>query len=435
MKKYIKTFIVLAVFALGGCLEDDKDYPVLAPFAVENFAATPGDSEVTLSWDINGAQTITDYEITYPGADAILLPDNQDTYTITDLKVGEEYTFTIYAKNGEAKSPATTATATPFGINTEGAGFISFDFLMAINPDMALEDADKKDLTGKLDQTENTVTFSADDISAYIYIDALIPTFEVPEGAVVTVDGVEQISGETVQDFTTTVLYSVTKDDNERIYSVNVRKSQYATIPDVEFVARLKELGMPFDGQDQLDITHDLVVNYETSGKINLDGDGKATQIQNLKGIEFFVNVKEIDCERNNITSLDLRRNVGMKNLVAGGQPLSSLNFGDRTDLEILYLNSCDLSTEILQPVVTANSGLRRLYIHGSDITQIDVSNQTALERLRISETAAMASAAYINAMLSKNPPIASSLGDLRVYSDDGETRCDNYDPETYQCQ
>jgi len=89
-----------------------------------------------------------------------------------------------------------------------------------------------------------------------------------------------------------------------------------------------------------------------------------------------------------------------------------------------------------MQPIIDANSGLKRFYAQGvgTGLASINVDNLTAMERLRLNESTAMASAASINTMLSKNPPIASDLGNLRVYKDSDGSQCGSYDASTYQC-
>ena len=89
-----------------------------------------------------------------------------------------------------------------------------------------------------------------------------------------------------------------------------------------------------------------------------------------------------------------------------------------------------------MQPIIDANLGLKRFYAQGvgTGLASINVDNLVAMERLRLNESTAMASATSINTMLGKNPPIASDLGNLRVYADSDGAQCGSYDPTTYQC-
>lgn len=73
--------------------------------------------------------------------------------------------------------------------------------------------------------SQQTATIQGDDISLmipYLYHFKLIPEFTVSEGTTVTVDGVEQKSGETEVDFSKPVAYAVTANGETRHYTVNI---------------------------------------------------------------------------------------------------------------------------------------------------------------------------------------------------------------------
>lgn len=73
--------------------------------------------------------------------------------------------------------------------------------------------------------TEETATISDDSIGLtipYLYDHKLVPTFTVPEGAVVTANGKEIKSGETVVDWAVTDRITVTAGDDSRTYRVHI---------------------------------------------------------------------------------------------------------------------------------------------------------------------------------------------------------------------
>ena len=95
----------------------------LAPAAPENLSATPGETEVTLTWNDPGNPMITKYQyrrktgtgdygywIDISGSDA-----STDSYTVTGLDNGTEYTFGVRAKNvgGNGSAAAVTVTTLP----------------------------------------------------------------------------------------------------------------------------------------------------------------------------------------------------------------------------------------------------------------------------------------------------------------------------------
>jgi len=437
MKTILKTSLFLLSIIFCSCIKDDIiDAPVFPPAAVTDFTAAPGNAHVTLNWTINAQEVITNYSLTYTPSDGepIIIPNDQNSYVVNGLTNDTEYTFTIVAQEVSQittqSSEPTTVKSTPFEADTSGPELASFTFLAASNPNMALETEDIVDLNPMINQDDNTVIFSATDVSAYIYRDMLIPTFEVPSGAMVTVDGVEQTSGVSSQNFTAPVQYDITENGITRTYIITVNKNQYATIPDDAFRAKLVEFGMPFNDENQLDITSTLVTEYNTTGKINLDTAG----IANIKGIEFFVGTREIDAERNTFPSINTSRNVGLIGLVLGTNS-ELVSIVTSNTVQILYVNHLPkMDAAVIQPIIDANPGLLRLYAQGTPLGAITVENLTVMERLRLSESTAMASATSINALLALNPPIASDLGNLRIYADADGTQCGSYDPTTYMC-
>lgn len=76
--------------------------------------------------------------------------------------------------------------------------------------------------------------------------------------------------------------------------------------------------------------------------------------IQDMTGIEAFVNLVFLDCHNNNITSLDLSQNINLKELYCYENQLFNLN-------------------------VTQNSVLTHLYCGGNQLTMVDVSQNTQL--------------------------------------------------------
>ena len=88
----------------------------LAPAAPENLSATPGETEVTLTWADPGNNTITKYQYrrkTGAGAygnwtDIGGSGASTDSYTVTGLTNGTEYTFAVRAKNVGGNGAAAT---------------------------------------------------------------------------------------------------------------------------------------------------------------------------------------------------------------------------------------------------------------------------------------------------------------------------------------
>ena len=82
--------------------------------------------------------------------------------------------------------------------------------------------------TRPVENAAESLTIGTDSIRGcipYLYDFKLKPTFAVPEGMTVTVDGAEQISGESGQDFSKPVTYTVSNGTESRSYTVEVTNS------------------------------------------------------------------------------------------------------------------------------------------------------------------------------------------------------------------
>ena len=126
--------------------------------------------------------------------------------------------------------------------------------------------------------------------------------------------------------------------------------------------------------------------------------------IGDLTGIEHFTDLTELDCRRNQLTSLDLSKNTALEVLNCNNNPLTSLVLGGNTALTKLsctnnQLTSLDLSKNTALQVldcggnqlasldVSANTALKELYCGGNPLTALDVSANTALTDLNCINT------------------------------------------------
>ena len=100
--------------------------------------------------------------------------------------------------------------------------------------------------------------------------------------------------------------------------------------------------------------------------------------IGDLKGIEHFTALTELDCRRNQLTSLDLSKNTALQVLNCNNNPLTSLVLGGNTVLTKLSCTNNQLTSLDL----SKNTALQVLDCEGNQLTSLDVSNNTALKEL-----------------------------------------------------
>ena len=103
--------------------------------------------------------------------------------------------------------------------------------------------------------------------------------------------------------------------------------------------------------------------------------------IESLKGIEYFTELKELDCMSNNIDSLDVSKNVKLEYLCCNYNKLTSLDVSKNVNLKFLYVGENQLASIDL----SKNTNLEILNVGGNKLTTLDVSKNTKLTHLECS--------------------------------------------------
>jgi hypothetical protein len=101
--------------------------------------------------------------------------------------------------------------------------------------------------------------------------------------------------------------------------------------------------------------------------------------ISDLKGIEAFVNLEELGCGFNQLTSLDVSKNTALTNLSCGLNQLTTLDVSNNTALTIYLV--C-YGNQLTSLDVSKNTALEGLVCSNNQFTSLDVSNNTSLIRL-----------------------------------------------------
>ncbi|WP_452218538.1 T9SS type A sorting domain-containing protein [Lacinutrix undariae] len=100
--------------------------------------------------------------------------------------------------------------------------------------------------------------------------------------------------------------------------------------------------------------------------------------LTNLIGVEAFINVTNISCPSNNITSYDFSANTQLTYLYINDNNFTSLDVSSLTNLETLYVSFNNLTSLDVSNL----SNLEDLAIYNNQITGLDVSTNTSLESL-----------------------------------------------------
>ena len=100
--------------------------------------------------------------------------------------------------------------------------------------------------------------------------------------------------------------------------------------------------------------------------------------IGNLTGIQYFTQLKELNCSGNNLSQLDLRRNTLLETLDCSGNWIESLNLSKNSLLQNLNCSVNELTTLNL----TDNRELKELNCNWNKITGLDLSANGKLNLL-----------------------------------------------------
>ena len=106
----------------------------------------------------------------------------------------------------------------------------------------------------------------------------------------------------------------------------------YTPIIDIHFEQELIDLGIDFGPIDHIVLTKSI------SNITKLDVSGKG--IKDLTGIEDFVALKELKCDKNNLKNLDLSSNKALKYLICNNNSLESLNIKNGNNKNFAVINT-----------------------------------------------------------------------------------------------
>ena len=101
-------------------------------------------------------------------------------------------------------------------------------------------------------------------------------------------------------------------------------------------------------------------------------------RISSLEGIQYFTNLTDLDCNYNQLTTLDVSKNTALKNLSCYNNQLTTLDVSKNTALVNLYC----LNNQLIALDVSRNTALEDLDCGGNKLTTLDLSNNTALTSL-----------------------------------------------------
>jgi len=143
---------------------------------------------------------------------------------------------------------------------------------------------------------------------------------------------------------------------------------QNVNIPDANFKAYLV-------GNSAINTNGDTEIQLSEAAAFSGMIDCSGLNISDLTGIEDFTALTYLNCETNQLTSLDVSYNTALTNLYCRNNQLTSLDVSQNTALTVLNCETNQLTTLD----VSNNTALIYLYCYANQLTSLDVSNNTAL--------------------------------------------------------
>lgn len=152
--------------------------------------------------------------------------------------------------------------------------------------------------------------------------------------------------------------------------------AQNVNIPDTNFKNALLNHNPVIDtnGDGEIQVSEAQALN----GALVVDNSG----ISDLTGLEAFLNITELNCAGNNLTSIDISDNTALTELVCQTNNLTSLDVSNNLALTGL---TC-FGNQLTSLDVSSNVSLTSLGCNDNQLSGIDVSNNASLTNLNCKE-------------------------------------------------
>lgn len=258
-----------------------------------DFTFDAASKAVTWTGSADGANTLT---MNWSDAPALTGGTSYSGYITCapDIRQGDEIKVTILTHKFKAEFTRTSLvdfagnTCYTFPLSlanyagdmtvTERPVITAFSFDVANNGGKILDTklAWNGSATRPVESAGEALTVGADSITGcipYLYDFMLKPTFAVPSGMTVTVDGTEQVSGESEQDFSNPVTYTVSNGTESRSYVVSVTNSglPVAVLEHEGGSMEWPEAGMNIRAKDENWPENDHFTLYNADGTVDVE--------------------------------------------------------------------------------------------------------------------------------------------------------------------
>ena len=167
--------------------------------------------------------------------------------------------------------------------------------------------------------------------------------------------------------------------DKKQIENTNTKLNIAETFEDPIFQEYLSE---NYD-ENEDGCLSEKEISQITSIRMNGFQEEKYQSLKSISGIEYFSELKDLNCYGSGLKKIDISKNVNLEKVILGYTELQEIDVSNNP--ELLELD-CD-STNVTHLDVSHNPKLQVLSCSRTDIAELDISNNKLLEDLTIDET------------------------------------------------
>ncbi|KAK3604916.1 hypothetical protein CHS0354_000579 [Potamilus streckersoni] len=172
---------------------------------------------------------------------------------------------------------------------------------------------------------------------------------------------------------------ATSNDGSNKTATFSLTVSNHFYIPDANFRNKLKGIAAAnktswFSNIDDKENVLDITKANEFTGNLDVN----TSSITNLSGIEYFTAITTLYCYSNQLTSLDVSKNVALTTLDCSINQMQSLDVSKNVALTTLWC----YSNQLQSLDVSKNEALTSLYCNTNQLTSLDVSKNEALTSL-----------------------------------------------------
>jgi hypothetical protein len=200
-----------------------------------------------------------------------------------------------------------------------------------------------------------------------------------------------KFKAEVYQKIKKTAPEAIYDSDVNTIISLKLPSRNIASLAGIEYFVELRQLECEYNRLTSLDVSNntaltslDCYINQLTS--LNVSNNTALTSLDCHNNQLTSLNVSNnteltsLDCSNNQLTSLDVSNNIKLKILSCYNNQLTSLNISNNTELVNLYCSNNQLTSLD----VSNNIKLKRLSCYNNQLTSLNVSNNTELVSLDV---------------------------------------------------